>query len=320
MAAHAADPADNLSRFLSFSKSEWAKLRDSTPLTLSEGELVEIRGLNDRVSLDEVAAIYLPLSRLLSFYVAATQSLHRATATFLGHHEAKVPFIIGVAGSVAVGKSTTSRLLRALLSRSQPHPQVALVTTDGFLQPNRVLEARGLMGRKGFPESYDARALLRFLADVKRGVPEVAAPVYSHQSYDIVPGERLVVSRPDILILEGLNVLQPGRPRAGRGPRLFVSDFFDFSIYVDAEEAHIERWYVERFQTLRATVFTDPDSYFHRYASLGPDEAVATAHRIWRDINGPNLRQNILPTRERAHLILHKDAHHNIERVQLRKL
>lgn len=314
------DLARSLSRFIAFSKDEWAKLRASTPLTLSERDVAELRGVNDRVSLDEVVAIYLPLSRLLSLYVAATQSLHQATAHFLGHSVAKVPYIIGIAGSVAVGKSTTARLLQALLSRWEQHTSVSLVTTDGFLFPNRVLDAKGLMTRKGFPESYDTRALLRFLSDVKRGVPEVTAPVYSHQAYDILPDERLVVRQPDVLILEGLNVLQTGRRTRSDSPRLFVSDFFDFSIYVDAEERAIEEWYTARFQTLRETVFTDPRSYFHRYASLTEDEAKATARRIWREINGPNLRENILPTRERAHLILEKDADHRIARVQLRKL
>lgn len=311
---------EGLSRFISFSKSEWARLRASTPLTLSEQDVLELRGVNDRVSLDEVVAIYLPLSRLLSLYVAATQNLHHATASFLGHSVAKVPYIIGIGGSVAVGKSTTARLLQALLSRWEQHTSVALVTTDGFLFPNRVLEARGLMQRKGFPESYDTRALLRFLADVKRGVPEVSAPVYSHQAYDILPAERMVVRRPDVLILEGLNVLQASGPARGGSPRLFVSDFFDFSIFVDAEERFIEEWYAARFETLRQTVFTDPRSYFHRYAALSDEEAVATARRIWREINGPNLRENILPTRERAQLILEKGQDHGIARVKLRKL
>lgn len=312
--------SQGLSRFIAFSKDEWAKLRASTPLTLSEQDVAELRGVNDRVSLDEVVAIYLPLSRLLSLYVAATQNLHQATASFLGHSVAKVPYIIGIAGSVAVGKSTTARLLQALLSRWEQHTSVALVTTDGFLLPNRVLEARGLMKRKGFPESYDTRALLRFLSDVKRGLPEVSAPVYSHQAYDILPAERLVVRQPDVLILEGLNVLQTGRPSIAGSPRLFVSDFFDFSIYVDADERAVEEWYAARFETLRRTVFTDPRSYFHRYAALTDEEATATAHRIWREINGPNLRENILPTRERAQLILEKEADHSIARVKLRKL
>jgi type I pantothenate kinase len=314
------DALTTLSRFISFGRAEWSRLRDTTPLTLSEADLAELRGLNERLSLGEVVDIYLPLSRLLSLYVAATQNLHRATATFLGHREAKVPFVIGLGGSVAVGKSTTARLLRALLSRWDEHPSVALMTTDGFLFPNRVLEARGIMGRKGFPESYDTAALLQFVADVKRGVAEVRAPVYSHQAYDIVPGESLIVSRPDILIVEGLNVLQAGRLSSGRRPRLFVSDFFDFSIYLDAAEQNIEQWYIERFETLRTTVFTSPDSYFHRYAGLSAEQARETAHRIWREINGPNLRANILPTRERAHLILEKGSSHEIERVHLRKL
>ena len=302
-----------VSRFVEFTRAEWAQLRDATPLPLTEPQLRRLVSVNERMSLDEVADIYLPLSRLLNLYVGATQNLHAASATFLGTDTPRVPFVIGIAGSVAVGKSTTSRVLQALLASWPGHPRVSLVTTDGFLLPLRVLESRGLVQRKGFPESYDVRRLLRFMADVKSGVPEVSAPVYSHLSYDVVPGQFEVVRSPDIVIVEGLNVLQ-----AGSG--VFVSDFFDFSIYVDASEADIELWYIERFLMLRETVFRNPSSHFHRYAALTADEARDTARQIWRTINLVNLRENVLPTRERAHLILEKGRDHAIRRVQLRKL
>jgi type I pantothenate kinase len=302
-----------VSRFVEFSRAEWSRLRAATPLPLSEPQLRALVGLNEWMSLDEVADIYLPLSRLLNLYVGATQRLHEATNTFLGGDGPRMPYVIGMAGSVAVGKSTTSRILQALLSSWPSHPQVDLITTDGFLLPQRVLEQRGLAQRKGFPESYDVRRLIRFMADVKSGVPEVSAPVYSHLAYDIVPGEFQVVRQPDIVIVEGLNVLQTGSGS-------FVSDFFDFSIYVDANEADIEQWYIERFETLRGTVFQNPSSYFHRYAALTPEEAGETARRIWETINLVNLRQNVLPTRERAHLILEKGRDHAVRRVKLRKL
>ena len=307
------DPRSRASRFVEFSRAEWARLRASTPLPLTEAQLRRLVSVNERMSLDEVAQIYLPVSRLLNLYVGATQNLRNATATFLGTEPGRIPFVIGVAGSVAVGKSTASRVLQALLASWPSHPQVSLVTTDGFLLPQHVLEARGLERRKGFPESYDLRRLLRFMADVKSGLPEVSAPVYSHLAYDVVPGELKVVRNPDIVIVEGLNVLQ-----AGRG--VFVSDFFDFSIYVDANEEDIEQWYVERFLTLRETVFRNPSSYFHRYALLTTDEARETALRIWRDINLLNLRENVLPTRERAHLILVKGRDHAVRWVRLRNL
>jgi type I pantothenate kinase len=309
---------DIVSRFLDFSRAEWARLRASTPLPLTEPQLRSLVSINERMSLDEVADIYLPLSRLLNLYVAATQKLYNATATFLGSGSPRVPFVIGLAGSVAAGKSTTSRLLKALLSRWPSHPQVDLVTTDGFLFPQRVLEARGLSQRKGFPESYDVRRLVRFLADVKSGVPEVSAPVYSHLAYDIVDGEYQIVRQPDIVIVEGLNVLQTGSARPGRP--MFVSDFFDFSIYVDAQASDLEQWYVDRFLKLRETLFQNPSSYFHRYASLSPSEAAATAREIWRSVNLVNLQENVLPTRERAHLILEKGRDHAVRRVRLRKL
>jgi type I pantothenate kinase len=309
-----------VSRFIEFTRAEWARLRLTTPLPLSEPQLRPLVGLNEWMSLDEVADIYLPLSRLLNLYVSATQRLHQATSTFLGAAAPRMPYLIGVAGSVAVGKSTTSRILQALLARWPSHPQVDLITTDGFLLPQDVLEARDIAQRKGFPESYDVGKLVRFLADVKSGVPEVAAPVYSHLAYDIMPGEQQVVRQPDIVIVEGLNVLQTGADRHGRAAPMFVSDFFDFSIYVDAHEADIEQWYIERFQTLRETVFRDLSSYFHRYAALTPAEAEATARHIWQSINLVNLRQNIQPTRERAHLILEKGRDHAVRRVKLRKL
>lgn len=310
------EPQVEVSRYVEFTRAQWARLRAATPLPLSEAQLRGLVGLNERMSLDEVEAIYLPLSRLLNLYVGATETLHQTIATFLGSTARRVPFVIGLAGSVAVGKSTTSRILQALLARWPGHPHVDLITTDGFLWPRRVLEARGLMDRKGFPESYDVRRLLRFLSDLKAGVPEVQAPVYSHLTYDIVEGEFHTVRQPDIVIVEGLNVLQTG---SGRAP-MFVSDFFDFSIYVDANEADIEQWYVERFIALRETVFRNPSSYFHRYADLSPEEAADTARRIWRTINLVNLRENVRPTRDRAHLVLEKGRDHAVRRVRLRKL
>jgi type I pantothenate kinase len=307
-----------ISRYVDLNRAEWARLRDATPLPLSEAQLRPLGGLTERVSLDEVIDVYLPLSRLLNLYVGATQRLHEATSTFLGGAASmRRPYVIGIAGSVAVGKSTASRILQALLSHWPSHPQVDLVTTDGFLMPQRDLDARGLAQRKGFPESYDVRRLLRFLADVKSGVSEVLAPVYSHLAYDIVPGEYQTVRQPDIVIVEGLNVLQT-RTRRGKSPAMFVSDFFDFTIYIDANESDIEDWYVERFRKLRATVFQNPSSYFHRYAALTAEETEATARRIWQTINAVNLRENVLPTRERAHLVLEKGRDHAVRRVRLR--
>jgi type I pantothenate kinase len=303
-----------------FTRQEWAGLRADTPLTLTAGEVTRLQSLNDPVSLDEVVAIYLPLSRLLSLYVAATQGLYNATRTFLGTAEGKTPFVIGIAGSVAVGKSTTARLLEALLGRWPNMPKVALITTDGFLFANAVLAREGLMERKGFPESYDLPALLSFLSAIKAGVPRVRAPVYSHLVYDIVPGAAVEVDRPDILIVEGLNVLETGRgPRDGRAVP-YVSDFFDFSIYIDADDELIRRWYIDRFKRLRDTAFRDPQSYFRRYADLDEDEAERTADSLWRRINLVNLREHILPTRPRADLILTKGEDHLVERVALRRL
>ncbi len=309
------DPSDRGARFVRFDREMWAALRAATPLTLGEPELAELQGINERIDMDEVAAIYLPLSRLLNLYVSATQDLHQVTATFLGTIAPKVPYVIGVAGSVAVGKSTLARILQALLAQWPDHPKVDLITTDGFLYPNRVLEERGLMNRKGFPESYDTRELLRVLREIKSGREHVEAPVYSHVVYDVVEGARIQVNKPDIVILEGLNVLQTGADAAE-----FVSDYFDFSIYLDADEHDIEAWYVDRFLALRRSVFQDPDSFFRFFAELTDEEAVATAHGIWRDINGLNLRENIAPTRDRASLVLHKRADHRVDEVRLRRL
>lgn len=303
-----------------FNREQWAKLRADTPMTLAPEELEALSGILEELSMEEVEAIYLPLSRLLNLYVAAAQKLHAVSSTFLGRTDCKVPFIIGVAGSVAVGKSTTARVLKALLARWPDHPRVDLVTTDGFLYPNKELEARGLTNRKGFPESFDIARLLSFLADVKSGKANIEAPVYSHFHYDIIPGQKLVVDRPDILIVEGLNVLQPATFARAVESGPFVSDFIDFSIFIDAEPETIETWYVERFLRLRSTAFRDPASFFHRYITLTHDNAVARALELWRTINLRNLVENILPTRPRARLILRKAADHRVSTVALRKL
>jgi type I pantothenate kinase len=303
-----------------FTREQWARLRDDTPMTLEPGEFERLRSLHDRLDLKEVEDIYLPLSRLLSIYVDATHRLYQAQRQFLDIRDRKVPYIIGVAGSVAVGKSTTARVLQALLARWSPRPKVDLVTTDGFLFPNAVLERQGLMQKKGFPESYDLPMLLSFLSDIKAGRRPVRAPVYSHLVYDIVPNEWIEVDRPDILIVEGVNVLQTGRlPRDGKAVPV-VSDFFDFSVYIDAEEPVLREWYVRRFLALRDTAFTDPKSYFNRYAVLSDEEATATAIAIWERTNLANLEDNILPTRPRATLILKKRADHLVETVALRRL
>jgi type I pantothenate kinase len=311
--------ANGFSPYIGFSREEWAALRGITPLTLSETDLAELRSADEYMSLEEVTDIYLPLSRLLNLYVAAAQQLYRVTDTFLGGPAARVPYVIGIAGSVAGGKSTTSRILQALLARWPDHPRVDLVTTDGFLYPNDVLQARGIMHRKGFPESYDVRRLIRFIADVKSGREEVSAPVYSHLVYDIVPGAEMVVRHPDILIVEGLNVLQTG-PTGPEKPAAFVSDFFDFSLYIEAREADLQEWFLQRFQRLRATAFRDPASYFHAYAGVPDAEALTFARNVWSTINAVNLRENIVPTRGRARLILEKGSDHSVERVWLRKI
>jgi type I pantothenate kinase len=306
--------SDLPSRYAELSAAEWGRLRAATPMTLGDADLASLRGrLDPRLEVAEVERIYLPLSRLLNLHVVSFQDLAAATSRFLGGPPRKTPFVVGVAGSVAVGKSTTARVLQALLARWPSTPRVDLVTTDGFLHPNAELERRGLLARKGFPESYDVRRLLRFLADVKAGRPEVHAPVYSHVVYDIVPGQTQVVAAPDIVVVEGLNVLT-----TSVAAEVVVSDFFDFTLYVDADELDIEAWYVDRFLGLCATVFQDPSSYFHRYAALTSDDAEATARRLWSSINAVNLRENILPTRERAHLILEKGAGHQVHRVRLR--
>ncbi|MFC7218912.1 type I pantothenate kinase [Streptomyces polyrhachis] len=315
------------SPYVDLTRAEWSALREKTPLPLSAEEVERLRGLGDVIDLDEVREVYLPLSRLLNLYVGATHGLRRAVNTFLGDTpdgsgapQTGTPFVIGVAGSVAVGKSTTARLLQALLARWPEHPRVELITTDGFLLPNAELDRRGLMSRKGFPESYDRRALTRFVADVKAGKEEVRAPVYSHLVYDIVPGEELVVRRPDILIVEGLNVLQPALPGKDGRTRVGLADYFDFSVYVDARAEDIERWYLDRFRKLRETAFQNPFSYFRTYTQVSEEEALEYARRMWRTINEPNLLQNVAPTRGRAALVLRKGPDHKVQRLSLRKL
>jgi type I pantothenate kinase len=306
------------SPYLDFSRQEWSRLRSATPLTLDDDDLDELRGVGEHMALGEVTDVYLPLSRLLNISVGASRDRFAVTNRFLGRDPERVPYIIGIAGSVAVGKSTIARVLQALLAHWPDHLRVDLVTTDGFLLPNAVLDARGLAARKGFPESYDVRALIRFLSDLKAGEPRVTAPVYSHLVYDVMDGEEIVVTSPDIVIVEGLNVLQVPPSRAGREER-FVSDFFDFSIYVDADEDDIRRWFTERFLTLRASAFLDEDSFFHHFTKLSDSEATGVADAIWREINAVNLHENVAPTRSRAHLVLEKGSDHAVRRVRLRK-
>lgn len=310
----------NQTAYLTFSREEWLRFRSDTPLTLTEADLDALHGQIETVSLKEVTDIYLPLSRLLSLYVTAMQSLYRASQQFLGKSEPKVPYIIGVAGSVAIGKSTASRVLKALLSRWPDHPRVTVVTTDGFLYPNQILEQQGLMNRKGFPESYDLNALLQFLVDVKSGKHPVKAPLYSHKFYDVIQNEFISVDQPDILILEGLNILQPGISKLTKQADLFVSDFFDFSIFVDAEIDVIKQWYIERVVKFSQTTFRDPAVYFHYLSKMQPDEVFQFAEKVWHEINEVNLLQNILPCRDRAQLILKKSRDHSVEQVKLRKL
>ena len=306
--------------YLTFDRAEWQRLSQATPLPLSEADVERLRGLCDPITLSEVDEIYRPISRLLNLYITASGALHDAAATFLGEDVPRTPYVIGIAGSVAVGKSTVARVLREMIARWPETPRVDLVTTDGFLYPNSVLAERGILDRKGFPESYDQRALLEFVQKIKGDAPSASAPIYSHITYDIVPGETKTVNHPDVLIIEGLNVLQPAKRSLSNGNSDTVSDYFDFSIYVDAKTDVIEQWYINRFLALRKTAFTRPDSYFWRYAKLSDADAIATALGLWNNINQPNLVQNIEPTRGRADLILVKGEDHNVTEVKLRKL
>lgn len=308
------------SAYMHFERSQWADLRDNVKLTLSEDDISQLQGINESLSMEEVVDIYLPLSRLLNLYVEARQYRHTVRDTFLNSHNDKVPYIIGIAGSVAVGKSTSARILQALLSRWPEHPKVALVTTDGFLRPNKDLVARNLMHKKGFPESFDTKALIEFVSAIKSGKKEITAPIYSHLTYDIIPDKSLQFEQPDIVILEGLNVLQTaGLNDPEQSHRVFVSDFVDFSIFVDADTDLLKTWYIQRFLKFREGAFTDPNAYFHSYSKMSKREAIAIASKIWDEINGINLEENIRPTRDRANLILKKSINHQVSQVQLRK-
>ncbi|VXC64157.1 pantothenate kinase [Pantoea brenneri] len=305
--------------YLQFTRKQWAALRDSVPMTLSEEEIAQLEGINEDLSLEEVAEIYLPLSRLLNFYISSNVRRQAVLEQFLGTNGQKIPYIISIAGSVAVGKSTTARVLQALLSRWPEHRKVELITTDGFLHPNAVLKERGLMKKKGFPQSYDMHRLVKFVSDLKSGASQVTAPVYSHLIYDVIPDGDKVIQQPDIVILEGLNVLQSGMDYPHDPHHVFVSDFVDFSIYVDAAEDLLQRWYINRFLKFRQGAFTNPDSYFHHYAQLSEAEAIEIAGNLWKEINWLNLQENILPTRERASLIMTKSGNHAVDKVRLRK-
>lgn len=307
-----------MSPFISFSRSHWAELRNAVPMTLSETDLKELQGINEKLTMQEAVEIYLPLTRLLNLYISARQSRNSVLDNFLNTTEHAPPFVIGIAGSVAVGKSTTARLLKALLSRWDKHPKVELITTDGFLMPNKVLNEKDLMSKKGFPESYDMKGLVQFVSDIKACKRHVTAPIYSHVTYDIT-NEKKTVDLPDVLIIEGLNVLQSGMDYPHDPHRVFVSDFVDFSIYVDADIQQIEKWYVERFMKFRESAFKKPGSYFSHYTKLSEEASVTKASNIWKTINGKNLEQNILPTRERAQLILKKGGDHMVENILLRK-
>jgi type I pantothenate kinase len=311
---------EEIDPYVDFTRDEWSRLRASTPLSLTESDLAQLRGREEPMPIREVEEVYLPLSRLLNLRVAATRELHSVTETFLGHLHAGVPYVIGIAGSVAAGKSTIARMLQALLGRWPDHPRVDLVTTDGFLYPNATLEARGLMARKGFPESYDVRSLMRFLAELKAGAPEVHAPKYSHLTYDILPDEEIILRTPDIVILEGVNVLQTPARRGRSEPSVVVSDFFDFSIYVDAQEEDLLRWYVDRLLLLRETSLHDPRSYFNFLTQYTEDATRDFAKSVWDQVNLVNLRENIAPTRGRANLVLEKGLDHAVRRVRMRKL
>lgn len=309
---------NHLSPYMQFSRKQWAALRNAVPMTLTADELISLQGINEDLSMEEVSEIYLPLSRLLNYYINNNFTRQMILSKFLGQNH-KIPYVIGIAGSVAVGKSTTARVLEALLTRWPEHRKVALVTTDGFLYPNRILEERNIMHRKGFPQSYDVKKLLKFMSDIKSGVTSVSAPVYSHLVYDIVDGESIIIDTPDILILEGLNVLQSQANCAVKNNRVFVSDYVDFSIYVDAEIPLLHDWYINRFLKFRAGAFSDPNSYFHHYSQISESEATQKAENIWKSINELNLIENILPTRERANLILTKGLDHKVDSIQLRK-
>ncbi|MBB6455327.1 type I pantothenate kinase [Salirhabdus euzebyi] len=311
---------EKYSPYMTFTKEEWAKLRFNTPMTLTKEEINELQGVNEQLSMAVVSNVYLPLTRLINLYITASQQLHTVSDTFLGKNTSKVPYIIGLAGSVAAGKSTAARIIQALLSKWPNHPKVEIITTDGYLYPNAVLESKGLMNKKGFPESYNTKALVDCLAKLKSGAKEVRVPVYSHLQYDILPGQYKIINKPDIVIVEGINVLQTPKLEGNTLPSIFVSDFFDLSIYVDANETDLLRWYVERFKKLRGTAFNDPNSYFKRYANLSDEEAVKTATSIWNNINQINLKKNIEPTKNRADIILKKELDHEITTINLRKL